>query len=233
MKTLIKKPILFSCALLFVAHIQAQNQLTDNIYGVYYVPSLYTQLYQSEDGSPYLDLKFKPSKINDSNKTYLVRINAHKETAEVWVAEDKVIELSNERKNEITFTDGSETRYEAASYRNSKGTFGHSFFEVLEKNDKYGLYLKERIKFFKKEKAEGYKAEKPARFEKVKPHFYFRAGADDQKTLVFIPSNTKKFVQVFSKKNQKRIKEYIKREKLSLQSREDLVQILDYIYKQA
>ena len=230
-----KKYSLYSALLAFTLLLcfqgYAQNQLTDNIYGVYYVPSLYTKLYESDEGSPYLNPRFTPAKINDSNKTYLVRINAHKETAEVWVSEDRVIELSNERKNSIALSDGSDKNYEAARYVKPKGNYGNAFFQSVEKNDKYSLFLKERIKYFKKEKAEGYKAEKPARFEKIKPYYYLRVGADEKKALVHLPSSTNKFVQVFAKSRHKALKGYIKQEKLNLASEDDLIKVLDYIYK--
>ncbi|WP_190810726.1 hypothetical protein [Flagellimonas sp. S3867] len=228
MKSATKRFFFSVFAIWTIGQTKAQNELRD-FYGVYYDPVLYLKQYESEEGSPYLNVDFKPAKINDSKKTYLVRINAHKGSAEVWVGENKIIELSNESANRIRLTHGIRKQYESAKYKNPKGALGYSFFQVLSKNNKYDLYIKERIKYFKKQKAEAYQAAKPSRFEKVKPHFYVRIGKDEKKPLLYIPQGIKRFVQTFSKSNQKSVKSFIKEENINLQTKDDLIRVFDFI----
>ena len=207
----------------------AQNALRDDLNGVYYDPNLYTQEYGVEDGSPYLDLDFKPAKIGDREKTHLVRFNGYKGNVEVWVKENQVIVLGTPKEERIMLLDGSEKEYVVRKYKNPKGEVTQGFLEVIQSSDSYTLYKREILKYFKKTKAEGYAAAKPARFEKANDQFYLKPSKDQMP--IYLPSNKKKFLTVFGPKTASKAKGIIKKERLNLSKQDDLVKILDGIYK--
>ncbi|MEO0572788.1 MAG: hypothetical protein AAF039_13865 [Bacteroidota bacterium] len=213
---------------LIVPRTFSQNTLRDEWNGVYYNPTLYAQEYGVEDGSPYLDLDFKPAKIGKREKTHLVRFNGYKGNVEVWVKENQVIVLETPQEEQIALLDGSEKVYMVRKYRNPKGAVSQGFLEVLQSSDTYTLYKKEIIKFFKKTKAEGYAAAKPARFEKGNPQFYLKASKDQMP--IHLPSSKKKFLAVFGPKTASKAKAIIKKERVSLSKEDDLIKIMDGIY---
>jgi len=208
----------------------AQISLRDNLNQVYYSPDMYMQTYGVQDGSPYLNTKFALAKINENKKTYLVRFNAYEGKVEVSIDANRVIELTPKETFQIKMLDGSERNYLTTKYRNPKGEVKNSFFEVIHKGEKYTLYAKERINYFKKTRAEAYKEAKPNRFEKGITYFYLGTKSGVDEVLTYLPNKTNKLSQVFSKKNSARIKALVKKEKLNLNSKEGLIQVLDLVY---
>lgn len=206
----------------------AQNALRDDFNGVYYDPSMYMQRYSIEDGSPYLDLEFKPAKIGEREKDYLVRFNAYEGSVEVWIRANKVVELQSKGEERIKMLDGSKKEYIIAKYKDQKGEVKTGFLEELSSNEKYSLYLRERIKYFKKTKAEGYAKAKPARFEKTAEQFYLKL--PNNKTAIFLPGNKKKFLSVFGPKNASKAKAFIKKKRLNLSKADDIQSVLAHIY---
>ncbi len=225
------KSVLFiTCSILFFQNVCAQNSLRDESNQVFFTPNMYMQTYGVQDGSPYLDAKFTPARINDKEKTNLVRFNAYEGKVEVSVEANKAIELSQKEPFRIHLLDGSDRKFITTQYRGQKGKVGNSFFQVLHEGEGYTLYLQERIKYFKKAKAEGYKAAKPARFEKARPHFYVGTKKGIDEVLTYLPSKGNKLAQVFSKKNGAKVKALIKKENPNLSSKDGLIQILDAVY---
>ena len=211
-----------------VSSIFSQNALRDDLNGVYYDPTLYAQQYDVDDGSPYLDLNFKPAKIGNREKTFLIRLNGLKGTVEVWVKENQVIVLNATSGEEIKLLDGSERIYRMGSYKDAKGKTQKGYLEVLASKESYNLYKRESIAYFKKTKAEGYAPAKPARFERLKPVYYFKTATG---TLpLYIPSNKKKFLALFDTKTAAKARTIIKKERLSLTKEAHLARILDHIY---
>ncbi len=207
----------------------SQNALRDDLNGVFYDPSLFSQEYGVEDGSPYLNLEFQPAKIGNREKTYLVRFNGYKGNIEVWIKANQVIVLETPTEEEITLLDGSEKKYMVRKYKNPKGEVTQGFLEILASSDAYTLYKKEIIKYFKKTKAEGYAAAKPARFEKANAEFYLTPPKDQMP--IYLPSGKKKFLAVFGPTTASKAKAIIKKERVNLSKEEDLIKILDGIYK--
>ena len=220
-----------SLLFLFFQNILSQNLTTlqDDFRGVYINPSLYGQRYEIEEGSPYLNLEFGPAKIGDRKKTYLVRFNAYEGSVEVWIQVNKVIELNNSSDERIKMLDGSNKEYVITTYLGPKGDLKKGFLEELKVTNSYTLYKKEIAKYFEKVKAGAYKEEIPARFEMATPQFYFKL-VDDDATIRYLSNNKKKFLSIFDSQNTDKIKELIKKEKLSLTKKEDIIRILDGIY---
>ncbi|MEM8507165.1 MAG: hypothetical protein AAF717_05010 [Bacteroidota bacterium] len=225
--------LLFLPSLFFLLfqNILSQNLITlrDDFRGVYISPTQYGQRYEIEEGSPYLNLEFAPAKIGDREKTYLVRFNVYEGSVEVWIQENKVIELNNSSDERITMLDGSNTEYVITTYLDPKGDLKKGFLEELKVSNSYTLYKKENVKYFKKVKAGAYKEEQPARFETAPPQFYFKL-VDDDATIRYLSNNKKKFLSIFDPQNADKVKALIKKEKLSLTKKEDIIRILEGIY---
>ncbi len=216
---------------LFVQVMLPQNPMAlhDDFRGVFYNPAMYVQRYEIEDGSPYLNLKFQPAKIGDRDKTYLVRFNAYEGSVEVWIQENKVIELNSPGEERIKMLDGSDKEYLLTTYESPKGGKEKGFLEELKVCEAYTLYKKETIKYFKKVKAEAYAKEKPARFEQSTPQFYIKLAGGDA-PIRYLSNSKKKFLGAFDAQNATKAKTIIKKEKLSLTKSEDIIRILDSMY---
>ena len=206
-----------------------QNALRDDLNGVYYDPNLYIEEYETKDGSPYLNLDFTPAKIGNREKAYLVRLNAYMGTIEVWIKENQVIVLDNSRKEKVMLLDGSKREYVIGDFKSSKGEVIQGFLEIIECSDAYILYKRETIKYFKKTKAGAYAPAKPAQFEQANDQFYLKC-PDDQMPS-YLSNNKKKFMAVFEPKAASKIKMLMKKEHLSLDKEEDMLQILDAMFK--
>lgn len=196
---------------------------------VYYDANQYKAKYNNPEGSPYLDESFTAAQINDISETQFVRFNAYEGKIEAQVANNQVVELDGADTYVITLKDGSDKVYETHSYVNSKGEVLYSFFQRLHSTDKYTLYLKEQIKYQKEEKAEGYKDAQPASFKKDNSSFFINDLWRGSEDLILIPERTKSFTELFPNQA-KSIKNLIKSEKLKLDSRDDLIRILDHYF---
>ena len=205
----------------------AQSDYRNRLGDVYYDPYMYKQKYNDPDGSPYLNETFTQAKINDISETQLVRFNAYEGTVEVKLSANRVVVLKESEDYVISLNDGSGRIYETHGFRDSKGNLKNSFFEMVHRGEKYTLYLKENVKFFKAEKAEGYKAAKPASFKKLNDVFYITDLWDRTPVLVELPVRTKNFTGLFPDQAQE-VKKLIKSEKLQLDNKEDLVKLLDF-----
>ena len=217
-------PVLCMLICSFAGHGQ---QLRNELGDVYYEPNFYTSQYAGTEGSPYLSEAFIPARIDDMDKTYLVRFNAVDGTTEVMVSEQQVLVLDNSRKHVIALKDGSDRVYETLGYLNGKGDADASFFELIHQAPEFRLYLREEKKFFRKVKAQGYAAEQPARFEKVRDAFYMSDFPGSSDRLIPVPDKIKPFAALFGE-NAASVRKFIKDNKLSLDEPDDLVRILHY-----
>lgn len=217
--------------LLSFKDLSGQNSLRDEFNQVFFSPNMYMQTYGVQDGSPYLNVEFVPARINEKEKTNLVRFNAYEGKVEVLIEANKAIELSQKEPFKIELLDGTNKKFITTKYRNPKGKVAHSFFQVLHEGEGYTLYFKERVNYFKESKAQGYKSAKPARFEEVRAHFYLGTKSGIDEVLTYLPSKSNKLAKVFSKKNGATIKSFVKKENSNLYSKEGLIQVLDVIYQ--
>lgn len=206
----------------------SQNALRDDLNGIFYDPNLFLKEYETEDGSPYLDIDFKPAKIGGREKTYLIRFNGYKGNVEVWIKENQVIVLDPSTEEKITLLDGSEKAYVVRKYKNPNGEIIQGFLEIIQSSDSYTLYKKEIVKYFKKTEAKAYAPAKPARFEKASAQFYLKPPKEE--IPVHLPNSKKRFLAVFGPKTSSQAKAMIKKERLDLNNEEDIVQILNAIY---
>ena len=126
--------------------------------------------------------------------------------------------------------DGAKKRYEILEYITPGGEVRASFFEVLESNDQFSLYLKEEKKFYKKEKAQGYAREKPARFEKLRDAYYVSDFKTRSDRLLPVPTKMKSFI-AFLGDDGPRVKKAMKDSKLKPDNARDLVRVFELYFK--
>ncbi|MGB5387050.1 MAG: hypothetical protein WBN20_09725 [Eudoraea sp.] len=198
---------------------------------VYFVPGKYKSIYNSPEGSPYLNEEFVPAKINNIADTQLVRFDAVLGNVEVMITESKVVTIENSKPYTISLMDGSNKVYKTLKYADLNGNENNSFFELLDSTLIYKLYLKENKRFFKKVKAQGYAEEKPAQFKKVKSEFYVTDFKSQSERLLYIPQKLKPFTEFFQE-DSKSIKNFIKDNKLNIGDANDLVKIFKFHFEQ-
>lgn len=217
----------FAIIFLFVFCLNAFSQeLRTQLGDLYYDPILFKGSYDSAEGSPYLDKSFTACKINDIQETHFVRFNAVEGTVEVKVATNKVMILSEIEPYVIYLQDGSGKVFQTLNYRDDKGNFKNTFFELVHRSDEYSLYFKERKKFVKAVKAGAYKAAQPASFKNDRSSYFISDIWGRTPNLVEIPFKLSDFLELFS--NQSRaLRKFIKEEKLKPAKTQDLVRILD------
>jgi hypothetical protein len=203
-----------------------------NYFGdMYFVPGKYKTIYNSPEGSPYLNEEFVPAKINNITDTQLVRFDAVLGNVEVMITGSKVVALDNSKLYIISLVDRSNKVYKTLEYVDLDGIENTSFFELLDSTLNYKLYLKENKKFVKKVKAQGYAEEIPAQFKKVKSEFYVTDFKSQSDQLLYIPQKLKPFTEFFQE-DSKSIKNFIKENKLNIGDANDLVKIFKFHYDQ-
>ncbi len=226
------KKVLLAILLLVNATAFGQTQLPTALGDVYYSTDLYKVQYDSPEGSPYLNPEFSPAKINNIRETKLVRFDAFEGRIEVMANSSQVIVLNPSQTFIISLLDGSDRKFETQAYIDEKGSKKNSFFELLATQENFKLYFKEKIKLFKAKKAQAYKAGEPAQFRRIKATYYITDFKNNSETLIGVPQSKKSFAEFFPK-HTKEIKDLIKKKKLKISKREDLVEIFEFYFEQS
>ncbi len=188
--------------------------------------------YSLVDGSPYLNPSFVPAKINAIKQTKFVRFNVFENTIEMQLASNRIIALDfTKNPYKIVLNDGSDKHYETHCFVNDKGNLEATFFELVHSNEKYSLFLKERIKFIeKKEGVARYVDEVNAKFLKIDPVFYVTNLVTRSDTLQQLPTKKKNFSELFMKQS-KEIEKFLKTEDLKMRTAQDWIAVLDYYFE--
>ena len=197
---------------------------------VFYVGTNTAEYDDEAEGSPYLNEKFIPARINGIEETQFVRFNAVENTIELK-DEDKVLTLSKSYDYVIQLLDSSEKRYETHSFINEDGTTGSSYFEKLHSSDKFALFLKERIIYTPSKKAKSsYEQDVPGKFKKGNTIFYVTDLGLTNDSLLEIPKKKKTLSSLFKGKS-KSVEKFIKKEKLKMNKKEDIIAILNFFFR--
>ncbi|MBT8302800.1 MAG: hypothetical protein KJO63_15860 [Maribacter sp.] len=223
------KKVFFLVFVVFNTSLCSQQELRTIFGDVYYEPDRYKTQYDATDSTPYLNVDFTPAKINDINETKMVRFNAFDESVEVMVNAKKVVILQDSQAYTIKLLDGSKKVYETKKYGDEEDKVKTSFFELIARNTKYALFLKEKKKYVKAKKAQGYEASKPAMFKKRKDTYYITDFKEQSELVIKIPSKVKTFVSFFPS-HAKQVKMFIKKYKLKIDEGEDLIKIFDFYF---
>lgn len=177
-------------------------------------------------GSPYISDDFLPIEIKGyKNVVFSGRFNAYNGQMEVKT-DDKIIHLDNKEYHQVTFTTLNKI-YRTCSYVTKEGKQKRGFLQVIDHKESFMLLKEETINFYKKiPNRSGYESEKPAEFKKENDKFYLYL--KDDNTVTFMPTKKKDLLKSFPKRS-KRLKNYIKNNKLNTEEETDLIKIAEYI----
>jgi uncharacterized protein with FMN-binding domain len=178
------------------------------------------------DGSPYIDDNFSGVRISKyKNKVYNARYNAFNGELEVKIENDRIIALDFNDNVEVTFT-LTDKKYRAVDYVKENSTSKKGFLVVLSESQNLTLFKEERIKFFEKvEAASSYQQDKAAKFQREDDLYYIKASDN---MIKFLPKRKKDFLRVFPKQS-KKLKSYLKENKLNPKNEDELITIIKYL----
>ena len=200
---------------------------------LYFVnPVQTTSTFNKVIGSPYLTEKFLPASVNKSKITYFIRFNAAENNIEFKGENDVIMTFLNSNEYEIKLLDGSNREYETHSYKDDQKGVKNTFFEKIYVHDNFVIFLKEKIDFTPVRLAEhSFEWHKPAKFTKAKETFYSTGFNSESEKLTELPKKEKLFVALFGE-HAAQMKQFIKKEKLEIDIKEDLIKIMKFYYNQ-
>ena len=189
-----------------------------------------TSTFSKVIGSPYLNEKFLPASVNKLEMTYFVRFNAVENNIEFRGENDVIMTLSKSNTYEIELLDGSNKEYETHSYKDEDKGVSTTFFEKIYVHNDFVIYLKENIYFTPVRLAKhSFEAHRPGKFTKAKETFYATDITSESKKLTELPKREKQFAALFGE-HAARIKQFIKKEKLEIDIKEDLIRIMKFYH---
>ena len=223
-----KKLVLIVGSALFAIPIYAQNNsvnTTSRRINTEFISPENRDKPERAEGSPYITEEFVPAKVNGSDKLFAIRYNGSKDLMEVKGDDDKTLLINKYKDYVIKLTDGSNKVYQTVSYEN--GTRGFALSVWIDEG-KNGLFIRESVKYSPEKIAQSsYDRDQPPKFSRQKDAFYMRIG--EKGNLVQLPSNKKKFYAAFGNK-QKEIQAFVKKEKLKISKKEDLIKIMLFYF---
>ncbi|MFT6795077.1 MAG: hypothetical protein ACJART_000208 [Maribacter sp.] len=191
-----------------------------------------TSTFSKVIGSPYLNEKFLPASVNKSKMTYFVRFNAVENNIEFRGENDVIMTLPKSDVYEIKLLDGSNKEYETHSFKDEDKGVSNTFFEKIYIHHDFVIYLKENIYFTPVRLAKhSFEAHRPGKFTKAKETFYATDVTSESEKLTELPKKEKQFVALFGE-HAARIKQFIKKEKLEIDTKEDLIKIMKFYHNQ-
>jgi hypothetical protein len=177
------------------------------------------------EGSEYLNENFTPITITKyDGKLYNGRFNAVNGEIEVKLEDNKIIALDTKADFEIKFNITNKT-YRTEEFINNRGITKNAFLVVVNDKNDYVLLKEEIIKFHKKiEATSSYAKGRPARYIRENDNYYIKYND----TVAFISQKKKDLFKMFPEQSRK-IKAYIKENKISLKDEDDLIKIVGYL----
>lgn len=170
-------------------------------------------------GTIYINEDFKPVKLINYKKTYFFRYNAYKDKME-FLRDPDTLSLPNTFNSTITFV-GINKTYGVYNYKERNTT---GFFVVLQKG-KVSLLLKETIRYYPAVYPQtGYDKYKSPKFKRERDRLFL---SDENNFVTELPKKKKEVVKLFSNKL-KEIESFIKKNKLNIKNKEDLITIVKY-----
>jgi hypothetical protein len=207
---------------------QIQNLSGDIMDTSAYLESLTNPIYDKIEGTPYLQETFVPARINGAEETKFVRFNAFDNAIEINLGNGQMMILDKRTTYLIDFLDGSNKVYQTLSYRNDANQIEMNFFERIHQDDRFALYLKERIKLVRGvEDQQAYGGNRPDKFLKINDVYFISNFKSKTPDLLEVPRKKKDFFRFFPKR-EKEIEKYVKQEKLDVNAPQDIVSIFEY-----
>lgn len=97
------------------------------------------------EGSPYLQDNFVPARLEGTEKLQWIRLNAYNHTVELRKPDGKVIALTGPWRKRIELQQEPRKTYILDTYVSDKGERHFGFFECFHAEEKFELYLRERV----------------------------------------------------------------------------------------
>ena len=175
-------------------------------------------------GSPFINDSFEVVKLDKfGDMLFSARYNANLGQMQIKRKND-TIALSNSEDLTITFALDKKV-YKTYSYTNKEGVSKQGFLVVLKETDSLAVLKEEIVKFYKRKSAvTSYDKEKPAEYKRLKDVYYYKL---DNKVSP-LPQKRKDFLKLFPQHSSE-LKDYIKKNKISLKKDEDLITLFEYI----
>lgn len=214
-----------SCCLLFTTNVRSQTVDLATETGLM-SKNLSNKI--EADGSPYIQESFERATVSGfPNQAYRGRYNAYTGEMEIELSKDEIIALDVKGGYEVTFVQ-SNTIYKGYSYENSRGQSRNRYLVVLQKTEEYALLKDEIIKYYDLVKAtSSYQNDKPPKFKREEDQYYL-----DVKGKLWPISNNKKELQKTFPSIDKKLKTFIKDEKISLKNEGDLKKLSAFLASQ-
>ena len=231
MRYLKKITLYVVCLIVTTTMAQVEQPNNPSLQALSYFVDVNNPKYANAEGSRYLFDDFKLAKIEGYPGSYLIRFNVFDDVVELKKEANALQSLSKQKHYQIEFLDGSGT-YETRSYIAKDNAIKHTFFKKIHSSPKFALFKNFRTIFEPaKPPKSGYEPETPAKFKRKESSFYVLDLQSKAEHLLELPKKKKTFATIFGTRS-KAISDFIKKERLKLNSEEDLVRILRYCYQQ-
>ncbi|GFZ90225.1 hypothetical protein GCM10011531_22260 [Aquaticitalea lipolytica] len=179
------------------------------------------------EGSPYVNEEFLPAKISASeDNIFYVRYNALKDEFEVKGANNVAYALNKYRRDIVVELISNNKTYQVYGYldKNENENFGY-FVNLSNPNSNIKLLKKENITFVKEKVAvTSYDSSQPARYKRGSDAYYVKIN-DNNAVLL---STNKKDVSKLFPGNEKKVLDFIKKEKLKLKKEDDMNKLIQF-----
>ena len=190
------------------------------------------QLYMSSDasravdavGSPYVDKNFLPVRVKGyDGQIFTGRYNAYNGEMEINLG-TKIIALDTSKDYEVMYTQSNKI-YRTYNYSTPNGISKRGFLNVVNESAENALLKSEIIKYYDKvPAATSYQTDKPAKFVQESDEYYIAKG----KVITPLPRKKKDLLKAYPK-DAKKIKSYLKENKISLKKEQDLIRLAEYL----
>jgi len=174
-------------------------------------------------GSPYINETYSPAVVEGYDKPIELRYNAYTDEMEFDV-DGTLYALAKNKYPKVVLGWKKQTPYIYTTYQDGTDTVS-GFLRIVNEKDKYPLYVKETVSFSPSRKAaSGYEADKPEVYKREKDRYFTMI----ENQIVEVPLHKKNILKRFPE-FQKEIQDFLKNEKIKLNSEEDMIRVFDYL----
>lgn len=175
---------------------------------------------KATEGTPYLNDTFLDAVVKGYDSSIKLKYNAYLDEME-FEMDGTNYHLSKDIYPEVQILN---TKYLYTTYKEGKETV-HGFLVVIREAENLSFYKKEMKTLIPAKTAStGYDRSSPAKYKSLDPVYYIGINGE----IVELPKNEKKFAQLFGN-NEKQVLDYIKTNKLSLKTEQDLIKLFIYL----
>jgi len=174
-------------------------------------------------GSPYINETYFPAVVEGYDESIELRYNAYTDEMEFEV-DETLYALSKNEYPRVVLGWKKKTPYIYTTYQDGANLVS-GFLRIVNEKDKYPLYVKETVSFSPSKKAtSGYDSDKPEVYKREKDRFFTKI----ENQIVEVPLHKKNILKLFPE-FQKEIQDFLKSEKVKLNSQDDMVRVFNYL----